>query len=94
MALRFAPDARLWVCAFTHRGEGEAEIEVRREAQRLSDTLGDEAGLDVLGPTPAFMHRLRGEYRWQITVRGTDIERAFPHLPKARGRSIDVDPGA
>ena len=59
----------------------------------LSDTLGIGAGLDVLGPTPAFLHRLRGEYRWQITVRGTDIERAFPHLPRARGWSIDVDPG-
>jgi primosomal protein N' (replication factor Y) len=93
-ALRFPPYARLCVCTFTHRDDGEAEIEVRREAERLSGTLGGEAGLDVLGPTPAFMHRLRGEYRWQITVRGTDIERAFPHLPKARGWSIDVDPGA
>jgi primosomal protein N' len=81
------------VCTFTHRDDAEAEIEARGEAQRLSGTLGIDAGLDVLGPTPAFLHRLRGEYRWQITVRGTDIERAFAHLPRARGWSIDVDPG-
>jgi primosomal protein N' (replication factor Y) len=93
-ALRFPPYARLCVCTYVHKDDREAEIEVRREAQRVSDTLGIGAGLDVLGPTPAFLHRLRGEYRWQITVRGTDIERAFPHLPRARGWSIDVDPGA
>jgi len=79
---------------FVHKDDHEAEIETFREARRLSDTLGIGDGLDVLGPTPAFLHRLRGEYRWQITVRGTDIERAFPHLPRARGWSIDVDPGA
>lgn len=93
-ALRFPPYSRLCVCTFAHSDDHEAEMEVRREAQRVSDTLGIGAGLDVLGPTPAFLHRLRGEYRWQITVRGTDIERAFSHLPRARGWSIDVDPGA
>ncbi len=93
-ALRFPPYARLCVCTFVHKEDHEAEIEVRREAQRVSDTLGIDAGLDVLGPTPAFLHRLRGEYRWQFTVRGNDIERAFPYLPRARGWSIDVDPGA
>jgi primosomal protein N' (replication factor Y) len=92
-ALRFPPYGRLCVCTFTHRDDGAAAIEVRREAQRLSGTLEADAGLDVLGPTPAFLHRLRGEYRWQITVRGADIERAFPHLPRGRGWSIDVDPG-
>jgi primosomal protein N' (replication factor Y) len=93
-ALRFPPYARLCVCTYVHKDDHEAELEVRREARRVSDTLGNGAGLDVLGPTPAFLHRLRGEYRWQITVRGTDIERAFPHLPRARGWSVDVDPGA
>jgi primosomal protein N' (replication factor Y) (superfamily II helicase) len=92
-ALRFPPYGRLCVCTFTHQDDGAAEIEVRRAAQLLSGTLETVAGLDVLGPTPAFLHRLRGEYRWQITVRGADIERAFPHLPRGRGWSIDVDPG-
>jgi len=92
-ALRFPPYGRLCVCTFTHHDDGAAEIEVRREAQRLSGTLEAGGGLDVLGPTPAFLHRLRGEYRWQITVRGAEIERAFPHLPRGRGWSIDVDPG-
>jgi primosomal protein N' (replication factor Y) len=93
-ALRFPPYARLVVCTYTHRSDSAAEAEARKEAQQLSGTLNDGAGLDVLGPTPAFLHRLRGQYRWQITVRGQAVERAFPHLPKGRGWSIDVDPVA
>ena len=91
-AMRFPPFTRLCVCTFTHRVDAEAEAEARRTTQDLSDTLDPGAGLDVLGPTPAFLHRLRGEYRWQFTIRGTAIERAFPHLPRGRGWSIDVDP--
>jgi primosomal protein N' (replication factor Y) len=91
-ALRFPPYARLCVCTHTHRNDAAAEMEARREAQRVSDTLEAGDGLDVLGPTPAFLHRLRGQYRWQFTVRGQAIERAFAHLPRGRGWSIDVDP--
>jgi primosomal protein N' (replication factor Y) len=91
-ALRFPPFTRLCVVTFVHRDDADAEAEVGRAVQRLSDTLDPGSGLDVLGPTPAFLHRLRGEYRWQLTIRGAAIERAFPHLPQGRGWSIDVDP--
>jgi primosomal protein N' (replication factor Y) len=92
-ALRFPPYTRMVVCTVTHREDARAEIEARRALAEVSGKLGAGSGLDVLGPTPAFLHRLRGEYRWQITVRGEAIERAFPHLPRGRGWSIDVDPG-
>lgn len=90
--LRFPPYARLCVCTYLHKDDATCEAEVRREAERLSGTLAGSDGLDVLGPTPAFLHRLRGQYRWQLTVRGVAIERAFSHLPHGRGWSIDVDP--
>jgi primosomal protein N' (replication factor Y) len=91
-ALRFPPYARLVVCTFTHHADAAAEREAREKAAMLSDTLAAGDGLDVLGPTPAFLHRLRGQYRWQITLRGQAVDRAFPHLPRGRGWSIDVDP--
>jgi primosomal protein N' (replication factor Y) (superfamily II helicase) len=92
-ALHFPPYTRMLVCTITHREDARAEIEARRALAEVSGKLPAGSGLDVLGPTPAFLHRLRGEYRWQITVRGEAIERAFPHLPRGRGWSIDVDPG-
>jgi len=88
----FPPYARMLVCTYSHRDDVKAEAEARRVVQNLSGILGSGAGLDVLGPTPAFLHRLRGEHRWQFTVRGGAIERTFPHLPRGRGWSIDVDP--
>jgi primosomal protein N' (replication factor Y) len=91
-ALQFPPYARLCVCTFTHTDDSIARRQALQEVERLSATLGGGEGLDVLGPSPAFLHRLRGHYRWQLTVRGTAIERAFPHLPRGRGWSIDVDP--
>ena len=92
-ALRFPPYTRMVVCTISHREDARAELDARRAVAEVSDKLGAGSGLDVLGPTPAFLHRLRGEYRWQVTIRGEAIERAFPHLPKGRGWSIDVDPG-
>jgi primosomal protein N' (replication factor Y) len=91
-AYRFPPYTRLVVCTYAHRDDAAAEAEAREALEKVSGILGDGTGLDVLGPTPAFLHRLRGEYRWQLTVRGEAIERAFPHLPRGRGWSIDVDP--
>jgi primosomal protein N' (replication factor Y) len=91
-ALRFPPYARLVVCTYTHHSDAAAEREARERAAVLSDTLAAGDGLDVLGPTPAFLHRLRGQYRWQITIRGRAVDRAFSHLPRGRGWSIDVDP--
>jgi len=91
-AHRFPPYARLLTCTMSHPEDAAAEAAAHRFVEELSAILGPGAGLDVLGPTPAFVHRLRGQYRWQVTVRGTEIERAFPHLPRGRGWSIDVDP--
>jgi len=93
-ALRFPPYARLCVCTYSDGSDAHAQQEARREAERLSGRLAAGDGLDVLGPSPAFVHRLRGMYRWQFTVRGEAVERAFAHLPGGRGWSIDVDPAA
>jgi primosomal protein N' (replication factor Y) len=89
---RFPPYTRLVTCTISHEADAAAESAAQQSADHLSGILGPGAGLDVLGPTPAFLHRLRGQYRWQFTVRGEEIERAFPHLPRGRGWSIDVDP--
>ncbi len=89
---RFPPYTRLVVCTYSHRDDARAEAETRRLVEKVSGILGSGDGLDVLGPTPAFLHRLRGEYRWQMTIRGEAVERTFPHLPRGRGWSIDVDP--
>jgi primosomal protein N' (replication factor Y) len=90
--MNFPPYSRLVTCTFSHADDDTAHFKAVTAADQLRAALASEPGIDVLGPSPAFLHRLRGEYRWQLTLRGTEIERAFPHLPKERGVAVDVDP--
>jgi primosomal protein N' len=46
----------------------------------------------LLGPSPAFILKLRGSYRWQITLKGQALSRVAHLAPKGRGWSYDVDP--
>jgi primosomal protein N' (replication factor Y) (superfamily II helicase) len=85
-------------------GEKEAEVqdaalELARSARRFSGR-----GLDVLGPAPAPLSKLRGRYRWQLLLKGSELE-SLHHFcsrlveqPPAAIRSktvkltVDVDP--
>jgi primosomal protein N' (replication factor Y) len=68
--------------------------------QRLRDTAGDRAGFRVLGPAPAPLGRLRGEYRAQLLVKGANRKQMREALLAAvagrrdlpRRTIIDVDP--
>ncbi|HLW01228.1 MAG TPA: primosomal protein N' [Ktedonobacterales bacterium] len=84
---------------FTYRHEDRYTCQV--EAIALFNTLTQlvaTLGLpntDLVGPAPAFLERLREQYRWQIIVRGPDLrpllrEVAPEELP--RGWSVNIDP--
>jgi primosomal protein N' (replication factor Y) len=74
------------------------DILCQKEAERLKNELEQEsqtrgiAGLSFIGPAPAFIHRLRGSYRWQIILRGQDPSLLLAEVPLPRGWSLDIDP--
>ncbi|KLU61019.1 primosomal protein N' [Peptococcaceae bacterium CEB3] len=95
--------------------QGEAEERVIKGAHELAAALlrrmpedgnGNTDLLNVLGPAPAVLPRLKKQFRWQVLVKGKNIEvlRAFLHsgIEKffqssvARGiiLNIEVDPMA
>jgi primosomal protein N' (replication factor Y) len=93
-AYRFPPFAELIVATFGHRDEARAEREAKTAAEHLSATiallnLGD---IEVLGPSPAFVYRLKDEFRFEVTLKGRDLHRVADGLPRGRGWSLDVDP--
>ncbi len=49
-------------------------------------------GPEILGPTPAFISRRRGLYRWQVTLRGADPLPLLRPIDFGRGWTVDVDP--
>ncbi|TMF86899.1 MAG: primosomal protein N' [Chloroflexi bacterium] len=95
-AFGFPPFGSLAVLTYTHKDDEKAATMAREAAEQLASGLVRE-GIDevkMLGPAPAFIHKLRGEYRWQVTLKGQRLERARMLQPRGKGWSIDVDPVA
>jgi len=70
----------------------------QREAERMKRVLSQEiasqgiAGIELIGPAPAFIHRLRGRFRWQLILRGTELSAFLSPLPLPPGWAVDIDP--
>ena len=78
----------------TDADDARASASAREAAESVAAGLLKEGieGIRVMGPSPAFIHRLRGEYRWQVTLKGDGLDRARHLAPRGRGWSYDVDP--
>jgi primosomal protein N' (replication factor Y) len=70
----------------------------QREAERMKRFLEQEiaakgiAGIELIGPAPAFIHRLRGRFRWQLILRGNELSAFLSPLPLPPGWTVDIDP--
>ena len=93
-AFSFPPFADLVVLTRTDHDDARAADSAREAAESLAAGFLNEgiAGIRVMGPAPAFIHRLRGEYRWQVTLKGEELGRARHLAPRGKGWSYDVDP--
>jgi len=93
-AFTFPPFADLAVLTRSDSDDARAAASAREAAESIATGLLKDGveGIRVMGPSPAFMHRLRGEYRWQVTLKGQGLERARHLAPRGRGWSFDVDP--
>jgi primosomal protein N' (replication factor Y) len=63
-----------------------------RSAERLRQLLETDlagTGATILGPAPAPLTRLRGQYRWHILVKAADMGAVSGHLRRAVGRFYD-----
>jgi primosomal protein N' (replication factor Y) len=74
------------------------EAACQREAEKMRNVLTLErdargiSALNLIGPAPAFIHRLRGRYRWQIILRGTGLSSFLSQITFPQGWVIDIDP--
>jgi primosomal protein N' (replication factor Y) len=59
---------------------------------RLARDAAGRAEPDVLGPTQAYIYRLRGVYRWHVLLRGRDPARILSGIRLGKGWTVDVDP--
>jgi primosomal protein N' (replication factor Y) (superfamily II helicase) len=93
-AFVFPPFAELAVLTRTDRDDTKAAASAREAAESIAAGMVKEGieGIRVMGPSPAFIHRLRGEYRWQVTLKGDRLERVRHLAPRGKDWSYDVDP--
>ena len=83
--------------------DGKDADVVRRRAEALRDLLAPHEGVEILGPAPMPHARLKGRYRWHLTLRGRSVAKlhaaalAALEAPAPVGLSgtrlmVDVDP--
>ena len=92
--LRNPPFAQLASLVYSHTNS----IICQREAERMQQVITTErdargiADLSLIGPAPAFIHRLRGRFRWQLILRGSGLDSFLSSIPIPQGWTVDIDP--
>jgi primosomal protein N' (replication factor Y) len=95
-SLGYPPFGRLVRLTYAHTGAAYSQEQAAAMARRLTSER-DRRGLpnlDILGPSPAFVPRLRGRWRWNIVLRGSDPLALLREEPLPRRWTLDVDPAS
>lgn len=88
------PFTRLARLVYVHTND----VICQREAEKMKKQLIEESaargigGIDIIGPAPTFIHRLRGRFRWQLILRGSELSAFLSPLAFPQGWMIDIDP--
>jgi len=92
-ALGYPPFGRLVRLEYRHRENERAEAEAKKTASRLKSRIDAEERLQttLVGPVPCFFSKLRGEYRWQIVLRGPNPV-GLLQGQRFDGWRVEVDP--
>jgi primosomal protein N' (replication factor Y) len=92
--LQEPPFMQLASLTFVHTNDNRCREEAEKTAKHITeerDTKGIP-DLSLVGPAPAFIHRLRGRYHWQIILRGSNLSAFLKNISFPQGWMIDIDP--
>jgi primosomal protein N' (replication factor Y) len=91
----YPPFGRLVQLTLTHPNARWARDEALRMQKALSLRRAElGADVDVLGPSPAYVPRIRGRWRWQFLLRGRDPASPLREMALPPHWSVDVDPAS
>jgi primosomal protein N' (replication factor Y) len=92
---RYPPFKRLALLLYYGPGlerSAEAAKQLATRLRRHVERQGLPA-VEIIGPTPSYVRRVRNQYRWHILLRAHDPAAVLrPLLPLPRGWRVDVDP--
>jgi primosomal protein N' (replication factor Y) len=92
----YPPFSRLVKLTYHHSNREHGLAEAGRVAAelRLARDAAGRPDPDVLGPNPAYIARIRGDYRWQIILRGRQPGAVLKSVRLGERWSVDVDPAS
>jgi len=92
--LKNPPFTQLASLVYSHTNDARCQREAER-MKRLLIAERDSRGLadfSLIGPAPAFIHRLRGRFRWQLILRGSEFSAFLAQIRIPQGWTVDIDP--
>jgi primosomal protein N' (replication factor Y) len=92
---RYPPFKRLALLLYTGRGPDRSVKAAHQLAGRLRRHIERQGlpAVEVIGPTPSYVRRVRDQYRWHILLRAQDPATVLrPLLPLPQGWRVDIDP--
>lgn len=92
---RYPPFKRLALLLYQGPGPERSADAARQLAYRLRQHIARQGipAVEVLGPTPSYIRRIRNQYRWHVLLRAQDPASVLrPLLPLPQGWRVDIDP--
>jgi len=88
------PFTRLACLVYSHTNDALCQKEAERMKRLLIEEINSKGidDLSLIGPAPAFIHKLRGRFRWQLILRGSEPSALLSQIPIPRGWTVDIDP--
>ena len=92
--LNYPPFSQLVNLIFSHINNEACQKEVNRIKKLIIEHRDVEGltGISIIGPTPTFIHKLRGRFRWQLILRGRNLSAFLSKIPLPQGWVVDIDP--
>ena len=89
----YPPFSRFIRLVYTHTNDKLCQEEADRVSSLLLEKKREKMpDWNLIGPIPAFASRVRGRYRWQIIIRGSNPAQALLNITLPQGWTVDVDP--
>jgi primosomal protein N' (replication factor Y) len=91
----YPPFKRLALLMYSGSGPDRSATEAQRLAERLHLHVERQGlpAVEIIGPTPSYVQRVRSQYRWHILLRAHDPASVLrPLLPLPQGWRVDIDP--
>jgi primosomal protein N' (replication factor Y) len=91
----YPPYKRLARLLIRNSDDAKARQAAEEMAARLEDELAarpEILGVDLIGPAPAFSTRVRGQYGWQLLIRGDQLVSLLSDIQFTPAWVVDVDP--